>query len=587
MIKRFRKRTFAGQIKLYYIVLFLLVFLLCGGLYLITAHHLVASSEDKSLQYNLQMAESNMNSLLDNINDNSKIIAYNETVQEILQMELPLDYENRTKLQDSINQIAACSDGISSIYLFDEQGDAYTAGNIYEVEEIRSHLKETSFYQSELEKTGKNAQSSFVFSYQTYLDENRRIISFIRQIRNLDTMEEMGLLAINIPATRIMETFNQVVSQNHMEIAILDQDKNIIAASASGQWLKAAAEEGQLKAGESYFQTMKKNNEVYRIGILEDPKQNWSIVGAFPRRETLSAMEAYAFFSILCALIGMALCAVGASVITRRINRPLRNILASMEQVKNGRLERVKLLETNAEMDELQVHYNQMLEETELLMEQKVEEQRLRRKYELSLLQAQIKPHFLYNTFDSVCALAMMGRTGDVYTMMQALGQYYRKSLHKGQQIIEIREEIGIVENYLIIQSFRYDDVFEVEYDIDESVKSCKTVKLILQPLVENAIYHGFRENDLQGTITIRAKDEGDHVKFQVEDDGIGIDEEKLKNILSRSEDTPEKRFGLYGTIQRIQLYYQQEGLVEIDSEVGRGTVITVKIPKEKEGETC
>ena len=169
--------------------------------------------------------------------------------------------------------------------------------------------------------------------------------------------------------------------------------------------------------------------------------------------------------------------------------------------------------------------------------------------------------------------------------MMQALGQYYRKSLHKGQQIIAVKEEVEIVENYLIIQSFRYDDVFEVEYDIDDSVKECKTVKLILQPLVENAIYHGFRENDLQGTITIRAKDDGDYVKFQVEDDGIGMEKEKLDRILYRTEDSPEKRFGLFGTIQRIQLYYQQENLVQIDSEVGKGTVITVRIPKEKNEE--
>ena len=127
-----------------------------------------------------------------------------------------------------------------------------------------------------------------------------------------------------------------------------------------------------------------------------------------------------------------------------------------MEQVKEGRLERVEVIETNAEMDELQKHYNQMLDETEQLMTQKVEEQRMRRKYELSLLQAQIKPHFLYNTFDSVCALAMMGETKAVYTMMQALGQYYRKSLHKGQQIIPVKEEIAVSYTHLTLPTTPY-----------------------------------------------------------------------------------------------------------------------------------
>lgn len=552
-----------------------------------TARKLVESSENKSLNYSLQMVEGNMESLLKNINDDSKIIAYNEVVQNTLQMEMPLAYENRSDLQEAINQIAACCEGISSIYLFDNEGEAYTAGNVYEVEEIRSYLKETSMYQSELQKSGGSSKDSFVFSYQTYLDENRQIISFIRKVRNLDTMEDLGTLAINIPATRVMETFSQIASQNSMDIAVVDQDGNIIAASAEGDWLPTIAENENLETGVNAFKVIKNNGKKYRIGKTDSDSQNWSVVAALSRSETLSVMQEYALFSIICILAGMALCVVGASMITRKINRPLQNILDSMEQVKEGKLERVELVETNAEMDELQQHYNTMLDETEQLMTQKVEEQRMRRKYELSLLQAQIKPHFLYNTFDSVCALAMMGDTKSVYTMMQALGQYYRKSLHKGQQIIPVKEEIEIVENYLIIQSFRYDDVFEVEYDIDDSVKSCKTVKLILQPLVENAIYHGFRENDLQGTITIRAKDDGDYVKFQVEDDGIGMDKEKLDKILYRKEDSPEKRFGLFGTIQRIRLYYQQEDLVQIESEVGKGTVITVKIPKAKDEEIC
>lgn len=117
MTKRFGKKTFSEQIRFYYILLFLLVFLICGGLYLVTARRLVESSEDKSLDYSLQMVEGNMESLLKNINDDSKIIAYNEVVQDTLQMEMPLDYESRSNLQDAINQIAACCEGISSIYL--------------------------------------------------------------------------------------------------------------------------------------------------------------------------------------------------------------------------------------------------------------------------------------------------------------------------------------------------------------------------------------------------------------------------------------------------------------------------------------
>ena len=139
---------------------------------------------------------------------------------------------------------------------------------------------------------------------------------------------------------------------------------------------------------------------------------------------------------------------------------------------------------------------------------------------------------------------------------------------------------MSIVENYLIIQSYRYDDVFNAVYDIDENILQEKTVKLILQPLVENAIYHGFRDNGLQGTITIRAKDDGEYVCFKVEDDGAGMSPERLRQILGSPEDNQGKRFGLYGTIQRIQLFYEDENLVHIESQLNKGTIITVRIPK-------
>lgn len=581
MGKRFRKRSFSGQIQYFYILLFLGVFLVCGGAYYLTAHKLVSSSEDSMLEYGLQIAETNMEALLNNMNDNSRMIAYNDVVQETLKSGESLDYEDRLRLQETVTRMAASSAGISSICIFNQEGEVYTAGNIYDVEAIRSRLKDSSFYEKILE--GEETEDTAIFSYSTYQDSDRQMVSFLRRVRDLDTLEDLGILVINIPVSSILETFKQVAAQYDMEIAVLDSGGKTIASTDSGKKLADLVTEEKLESGKDSYKAVTFEGKTCKAGLAAGSGGAWSIAGTIPRSRTLAPLKQYTAFFIVCLFAGLALCAFGASVITQRINRPLKNILSSMEQVKQGKLERVSLVETNQEMDDLQIHYNRMLDEIEQLMAQKVEEQRLRRKYELSLLQAQIKPHFLYNTFDSVCALAMMGRTQDVYTMMQALGQYYRKSLHKGQQIIPVKEEIGIVENYLIIQSFRYDDVFEAVYDVDESVKECRTIKLILQPLVENAIYHGFRENDLQGTITIRAKDAGKYVKLVVEDDGIGMTPEKLAEVTRRTEEKQHDRFGLFGTIQRINLYYQQEekSLVDIQSETGRGTVITVLIPKE------
>lgn len=581
-MKKFSRRTFADQIRYFYIMLFLVVFFLCGSLYLFSTYKIMSNSENNTLRHSLQIVENNMESLIRNVNDNSKLIAYNENVQEMLGSAGEISYEESLKLQDAVIQMAACCDGISSVFLFDETGKSYIAGNIYEVEEIRAWLDETSHYENQLMENSAEATGTSIFSYETYLDPDRQIISMIRPVKNLSTLEEMGLLAINIPVSRIIEAWHEISIQNHMEVAVFDQTGNVICSTENGEWLaELTAEKEPGTEGESYT-TEKLGDKKYIVGKAEQEDELWTIVGAIPKGQSIAEIRQYAILSIVILIYGMTMCVFGASYQTGKIIRPVQNILNSMERVQQGILERIPVKETNKEIDNLQEHYNQMLEEIERLMSQKVEEQRMRRKYELSLLQAQIRPHFLYNTFDSVCALAMMGRTEDVYTMMQALGQYYRNSLHKGQEIIMVKEELKIVENYLIIQSYRYEDVFEVAYDIDDSITGCSMIKLILQPLVENAIYHGFREHELQGTITIRAKDDGEYVKLQVEDDGIGMEQEKLDQVLNRTEENQEKRFGLFGTIQRIQLYYQQEDLVEIRSAVGRGTVITVIIPKEK-----
>ncbi|MDO4275784.1 MAG: sensor histidine kinase [Eubacteriales bacterium] len=589
MKKRFNKMTFSEQIKYYYVLLFLVIFILCTVFYIATARRLISTSENNTLEYGLQVVESNMESLIKNVNDYSKAIAFNDVIQEALQMDTPVGYEDKMALQESVIQMAACCDGVSSIYLFDNEGESYIAGNIYEIEAIRTHLEDTSLYQSALKKQESSSSGPVIFSYQTYLDEYQQIISFVRLIRNLDNLDAMGVLAMNISAGRIMETFDSVSAQTGMEVAILDKEGRPIVSSSQGAWLEELVTEEAMKSGEESYKVVSKEGKKYKAGVMIPENEAWSIVGAVPRSKTLSLMQQYTVFTVLLMMFGMAMCVFGASFITQRITNPLLNILNSMEHVKEGKMERVPVIETNQEMDNLQQHYNQMLEETEELMSQKVEEQRTRRKYELALLQAQIKPHFLYNTFDSVCALAMMGRTDDVYTMMQALGQYYRNSLHKGQEIITVMEELNIVENYLIIQSFRYDDVFDVVYDVDESVKPYKMIKLILQPLVENAIYHGFREHELQGTITVRAKDDGDYVRLEVEDDGVGMEPEKLNEILNKTSENPGRRFGLFGTIQRVSLYYQHENqeLVNIKSQAGKGTVITVRIPKKEGEEQC
>lgn len=524
-----------------------------------------------------------MEIIFENVNSCSKTIAYNNTVQKALSENKEIKYEDRTAIQDVIIQNMTSFDEISSIYLFDDLGKPYVSGDIYEVEIIRKHLKDLSYFETSFDDGDKN-KAFFIMDFPAEDGVKRsQILSFVRRVRNINTMKDMGIVVINVPVTKIQDTVDTISSQSGIEIALMDSEDNKIIASQNGEWLTTEALEKATTLKNESYEEIKRDSGNYKIGIVEDDNKLWYVIGGVSRSIILSNLNNFLIISILVLILGIAFCVLGATYITSRIMKPVSNILNSMEQVRDNSLERIPIIETNLEIDNLQQRYNHMLDEIEKLMSQKIEEQRLRRKYELSLLQEQIKPHFLYNTFDSVCALAKMGESESVYIMMQALGQYYRGSLHKGKTVISIEEEIKIVENYLIIQSYRYDDVFEVVYDVDDNVKTYKTIKLILQPLVENAIYHGFRENGLSGHITIRAKDEKEYVRLEIEDDGIGMSKEMIDKLLVNTYDYQGKRFGLPGTIQRINLYYGylNRNLVDIKSEYGKGTIITIWIPKE------
>lgn len=220
-----------------------------------------------------------------------------------------------------------------------------------------------------------------------------------------------------------------------------------------------------------------------------------------------------------------------------------------------------------------------MILEIQKLIQQTVEEQRIKRKAELNVLQAQVKPHFLYNTLDAMGYLALSGKSEELYESLEALGSYYRISLSKGQEVITINEEIDIVKSYLILQKLRYGEIFNVNYDIDERAYDYKIPKLVLQPLVENAIYHGIKPKGEAGLIKICVKTENEQIILSVEDDGVGMSEEQLGSIKSDAIDSNSTSFGLKGTIKRLQFFYGITDIYTIESKKRYGTKIDISIP--------
>ena len=269
--------------------------------------------------------------------------------------------------------------------------------------------------------------------------------------------------------------------------------------------------------------------------------------------------------------------------LNRSINEPIYRLKTMASRIAQGDLSiRVEKPEIS-ELDELTDSLNSMAGKLTELIEQNVQKQRNLQKAEMKALQAQIAPHFMYNTLGTILSLAEDGQTENVVTTTLALSSFFRLSLNKGRDWVTVAEEKSHVENYLAIQKMRYGAILEYDIDFTPEILEESMLKLLLQPLVENAIYHGIKKTRRRGHIALKGYREGDHMIFTVEDNGNGMTAEelaKLRGSLSHYDvSNPGTGFGLYNVYKRIELYYETDDGLTVESEYDKGCTITLRLP--------
>jgi two-component system sensor histidine kinase YesM len=284
-------------------------------------------------------------------------------------------------------------------------------------------------------------------------------------------------------------------------------------------------------------------------------------------------------------------CTIGFSVfaawlISASIYRPIKKLHDVTTTIAQNDLQALVYSRNVDEITELGNNFNIMIGKIRELLNAKVKEQENLKKAELKALQAQINPHFLYNTLDTIVWMAEASKTDQVIEIVRALSSFFRISLSKGKDWISIRQEIEHVRSYLAIQKMRYRDILDYKIEVDENLMDGTILKLTLQPLVENALYHGIKNKRNGGTITVRAQSVGpDLVRLEVQDDGVGFTPYKLAEIRSMlNDDTSEISlkeggFGLENVNKRIKLYYGKQYGLYVQSEYLGGTQVVARIP--------
>lgn len=430
---------------------------------------------------------------------------------------------------------------------------------------------------------GMSLTSSHV---QNLVDNDYRwVITISRVIRNPYTNERQGLFFIDLNYETISNLCEKNVTGEHGYVFILDRDGNIIYHPKQQLLYSGLIEENieqVLACEEDYFITDTKDGCLYTMSVSE--KTGWTVVGVSYLEEMLEMRRWITGVFFLTAAVLIVVAIIFSNLLAERITLPILKLRESMWEVEKGNFANASVeITQHNEIGSLGKSFNIMTEKIQELMEQNIEEQRQKRKIELRALQSQINPHFLYNTLDSIIWMAESGENAEVVKMTSSLAKMMRQSFNNKEEIVTLESEIEHVKSYLMIQKMRYLDKLNFRIEMEREIALNSIVKLVLQPIAENAIYHGIRYKEGMGTIVISAKAVGEELHITVEDDGVGMDSGQLAHIFDEHKvNYNSNGIGVYNVQRRLKLYYGNGYGMSYESEKNRGTRVTIRIPKER-----
>ena len=397
------------------------------------------------------------------------------------------------------------------------------------------------------------------------------IITISRAINDVVSQERTGILLMNISSVLLEQ---KVYALNTKDIIIVGTDGTFLAGNEN---LVGYFDENLIAPDFVHIEKFIDNEDIMISG-MQVPDMPIVVMAVTNIHKGMVSTETIGVLIFLMLVFIAGVFFVGA-YITKNITSPVFDLVKDME--KNREEGTLKKIDTNINVNELiliEDSYNNMVDHVNVLFDRLIEKEQTIQKAELRVLQEQIKPHFLYNSLETIGFLAIDAGADKVHSALETLGSFYRNFLSKGDREIPLKREITIIKDYLSLQKLRYGDILNDEYEIAPDTEECLIPKLILQPLVENSIYHGIRMKGEQGTIKISSFLEDDDLHILVRDTGIGMTQEQIDKVLSKekNEGTEEfnESFGLWGTIERIRCYCDKDDVVRIRSEIGEYTEI-------------
>ena len=410
------------------------------------------------------------------------------------------------------------------------------------------------------------------------------VISLSRgvELTNSGKMSE-GILLVDMDFSGIRQLFAKVNSQNMGYVYLMDSDGKIIYHPRQNLIFSNMIQENNevAKTYEDGAHREAFEGEDRMVAVKTVGYTGWKIVSVMPMEKFLGDFSRTRTMAVMIIIVAILVMIFANQFVAVRVAKPLRNLEDSLTGIGMDREPQI-YIGGPPEIQHLGETIRSMVEQLRQLTDDIVREQEEKRKSELDALQSQINPHFLYNTLDSIMWMIEAEKYDDAISMVQALSRLFRISLSKGKNIITVGEELQHAKNYLDIQKYRYKNKFTSYFEIEEGIEKYKTIKLIIQPLIENAIYYGMEYMDGDGEIYVRAYTKEEDLFIEVEDNGLGMQKAQVESLLTDGTRIRSKGsgIGIRNVHQRIQLYFGTEYGLEILSEPDEGTMVRIHLPK-------
>ena len=483
-------------------------------------------------------------------------------------------HENQNKASYLLKDIISVQEVIKAIYIVGSDGAFYTSDWGIKEDELKknyeSFINDASSNEQYYVGSHQNDYNSFVKPYA---------ISYVRPIFDSSTGKKLCTIIVDMSYDYLKEAFTISSIKNDEKVLVVSQDGQNIFTYPYNIVLDDIIQNNPELLRLDHAELNKKvfgKDSIIISNTIE--YSNWKIIKVISTdriyKDTSTVRNVTIMVSFLFILIALSV----SFILSHTVTKPILELNKKVRLVESGNLSANINVKSNDELGDLSRSFNNMVHQLKEMINKQVLEQKKKSDMEFELLQSQINPHFLYNTLDSIKWLAVIQNINNISEMITSLINLLKYNISKNKASVTLSEEIESVKNYITIQKFRYGDMFSVEYDIAEDALNCSVLRLMLQPIIENTILHGFENIEGNGIIKIQASITTNRLVVSVIDNGSGMKEENFYNVLINSK----KKFsglGLNNIQERIKLYFGEEYGLSFESEPGKGTTVTVTLP--------